>query len=140
MSDQKQFASREDFFALAKQRPPVEELHVPHFGKYVWVQGLSGTERDQWEESLVKGKGKKRRVDASNVRAKLAVRCIVLDPETRARMFREEDAALLGRMPAAALGPIYELAQRLSGISDEYVEELEEESSETEDSSASPSN
>jgi hypothetical protein len=135
-----EFASREDLLAAAGERPPIEKLLLPApVGKWIWIQGLTGKQRDKWEESLVKGRGKKRRVDTSNVRAKLAVLCIVDGHETRQRVYTDEDAPRIGNLPATILAPIYEVCQRLSGVSDEDADELEQGSAE-EDGSASPSN
>ena len=117
--------SREALLAAAAATAlPREVIDIPDLGGKVIVQGMSGAQRDAWEISLVRGRGKKRRVDASNARARLAVRCIVKEDGTR--VFSDEDAAQLGRLPAHILQPIYEAAQRLSGVSDEDVDDLEQ--------------
>jgi hypothetical protein len=114
---------------------PREVVPIPEFGCDVIVQGMSGVQRDAWEKSLIVGKGKRRDVNTENVRARLAVRCLV--NEDGSRMFADGEAVLLGEWPAAALNRIFEAAQRLSGVSDEDVDEIKK-ASETADGSDSP--
>lgn len=102
-----------------------EEIDVPEWGGRVRVKGLSGTERDSFEESLHTGKGKARRVSLANFRAKLAVRTVV-DGDGR-RVFEDSDYGLLGAKSASGLAKIAELASRLSGLSEADVEELADE-------------
>jgi hypothetical protein len=134
-----EFISREDLLALARTQTPVETLYIPELKKHICIKGLTGTQRDRWEESLVKGRGKKRRVDGSNIRARLAVQCIVHSETDRTRVYSDEDAAMLGHMPSNVLQVIYEACQRLSGTSDEDIDELEQLSAEGA-GSGSPSN
>lgn len=88
----------------------------------LFVQGMTGADRDAFEASLVVGRGKKRDVSTENVRAKLAVRCLIT--EDGARIFKDGEHAILGGLPAELLSPIFDLAQELSGISDEDIDEL----------------
>lgn len=99
-----------------------EIVDVPEWGGSVRVQGMSGTDRDAFEASLLKGKGKNTSVNYNNLRAKLLVRSIVDD--SGERIFGEHDIAALGAKSAAALNRVYNVAQRLNGLSDEDVEEL----------------
>jgi len=61
-------------------------------------------------------------VNLANVRARLCAISIV--DETGKRMFSDEDVRALGRKSAAALDRVFAAAQRLSGLTDEDVEEL----------------
>lgn len=106
-------------------------------GKGLYVQGLSGTERDAFEASLMKGRGSARRMDTRNVRARLAVRCIVDKPGGE-RVFSDADIDRLGRVRADVLQKVFDAAQRLSGVSDEDIDELGK-SSGTEDGVGSSS-
>lgn len=101
-----------------------EIVDVPEWGGQVRVQGMSGTDRDAFEASLIKGKGKNTSVNYNNLRAKLLVRSIVDDAGER--IFGEHDIAALGAKSSAALNRVYNVAQRLNGLSDEDVEELTE--------------
>lgn len=117
--------TREEILAAAG-KTTIETIHVEALGGAVQIRAMTGRERDAWESSLVKGRGKKQRTDTSNARASLAVR--VLCNEKGERLFTNEEAELLGTLPAAVLAPIYEAAQRLNGVSDDDVDELEQSS------------
>lgn len=114
---------------LAAVTLPVERLHIPELGGHVFVRGMTGHERDSWEASLIRGRGKKREVNTQNVRAKLAVRCLC--DERGERLFKDHEADLLGGIRVDVLQRIYEAAQRLSGVSDQDADELEQSSAPT---------
>ena len=103
---------------------PTERIAVPELVQdgYVIVRGMTGWERDAWERSLIKGRGKRRDIDTENVRARLAVRCLV--DEAGARIFRDDEAGILGKLRVDVLQRIFEVAQKLSGVSDEDIDEL----------------
>jgi hypothetical protein len=100
----------------------VEDVEVPEWGGVVRVRGLTGAERDDFEASVVEQRGKKTRLNMQNFRAKLVVR-VAINGDGQ-RLFTDKDASLLGRKSAAALQRVFEVAQRLSGLSDQDVEEL----------------
>lgn len=100
----------------------VEDVEVPEWGGVVRVRGLTGAERDDFEASVVEQRGKKTRFNMQNFRAKLVVRAAINGDGQR--LFTDKDAPLLGRKSAAALQRVFEVAQRLSGLSDQDVEEL----------------
>jgi len=107
---------------LQAQDLPTERVFVEEWGGEVIVRGLTAAERDQFEQSIVETRGKDTRVNLRNIRAKLVTLCVV-DEEGK-RLFKDEDAELLGRKSAVALNRIFEVAQRLSGLRPEDVEEL----------------
>lgn len=133
------FSREELLAAAASKKLPCEPVAITigSVTKSVWVRGMSGLDRDGWEKSLIVGRGKHTAVDTENVRAKLAVRCLV--DEQGDRLFTDKDAALIGELPAAVLNPIYEKAQRLSGVTDDDVAELKK-ASEAAAGSGSPTN
>ena len=97
-------------------------VEVPEWGGSVMVQGLTGTERDHFESALLKGRGKNTTLNMQNVRAKLVAESVVNgDGE---RMFTDQDVGALGAKSAAALDRVFSVAQKLSGITTEDVEEL----------------
>lgn len=108
-----------------------EEVSVPEWNGVVLVQGMTGAQRDEFEEACLQGKGQNRQVNLRNLRAKLVVRSVVDGAGNR--IFSDDDAAKLGNKSAAALSRVFEVAQRLSGITKEDVEEL------AKNSEASPS-
>jgi hypothetical protein len=101
-----------------------EIVDVPEWGGSVYVQGMSGTSRDSFERSMVEIRGKESTVNWKNLRAKLVARCIV-DSEG-VRIFHDLDIEELGNKSAAALQRVFLVAQRLSGMADDEVEELTE--------------
>lgn len=111
---------------LEAQDITTEVVPVPEWGGDVMVRGLSGLERDAFEATIISQNGMQRRrvqMNLTNFRAKLVARCVV-DPDTQQRMFSDEEAARLGKKSAAALQRVFNVAQRLSGLSEEDIEEL----------------
>lgn len=107
---------------LEVQDLPTEDVNVPEWGGVVRVQGMSGSERDAFEMSVMTGKGKDRDLNLKNFRAKLVSRCIV--DEQGNRVFGEADIAALGGKSALALQRLFDVAQKLSGLSPADVDEL----------------
>lgn len=101
-----------------------EDVPVPEWGGEVRVKGLTGRERDKFEaDSLTKAKkGGQRDVNLENMRARLVVLCAV--DEQFQPIFERSDVLRLGEKSAVALERVFAVAQRLSGMSDEDMEEL----------------
>jgi hypothetical protein len=106
-----------------------EDVEVPEWGGTVSVRGLTGRERDEFEASIMERRGKRMVPNVANVRGKLVARC-VLDEDGN-RLFLDSDAEALGGKSAGAVNKIYEVAARLSGMTDEDVDELVENFGET---------
>lgn len=117
------FLSREEI--LKSKDIGIEVVFVPEWGGSVTVKGLSGRQRDQFEISLLEGKGKNRQVNLRNLRAKLVAMTIVNDKGNP--IFDDTDAQALGEKSASALQKVYVVATRLSGLGEDDVEELTEE-------------
>lgn len=118
---------------LAAKAAGWEAVFLPSLKKHVIVVGMSGKARDSFEASLVTGRGKKRDVSTDNIRAKLAARCIYTAPPEKGgvRAFTDAQADELGEVRADILSPIFSVAQKLSGVSDEDIDELGKDSTET---------
>jgi hypothetical protein len=102
-----------------------EVVEVPEWGGAVIVRALSGTERDAYEASLVTlRRDGSQRFNMENVRARLAALSIV--GEDGERLFGDGDLKALGAKSAQALDRVFDAARRLSGLSDEDIEELAE--------------
>ena len=99
---------------------PSETVPCPEWGGEVSIRGMTGSERDAFEQSLFIGDADSKRFSADNVRAKLLVRCIV--DENGERIFKDEDVEALGRRSAQVLDRLYDVAQRLSGIGKKDLE------------------
>ncbi len=99
-----------------------KELFIPEWNGTVLIRGLSGRERDKWEASVMQQKGNNMQYNLRNARAKLASLCVV--DEKGKRIFTDDDVLKLGNKSSKALDRIFGLAQDLSGISKEDVDEL----------------
>jgi hypothetical protein len=112
--------SRDD--VLKHSEVVTERLEVPEWGGEVIVRGMTGRERDSWEASMFEQRGKKMIANPDNVRAKLVARCVI-DEDGR-RLFMDSDTDALGGLSAAPISRIYDVAARLSGVTEEDVEEM----------------
>ena len=119
-------ASADDILLVADDSR--ELVTVPEWGGIsVWVRGLSAYDRDKWELDRIEMKrGKGGRMQPGelrqNARASLLVLALV-DAENKP-LFHPRDTERLGRKGAKAINRLYEVAARLSGISDEDEAEL----------------
>ena len=121
---------------LSAEDIETEEVAVPQWGGTVMVRGMTGTQRDAFEASVLteeqpnragrRGKRAKTeyKISMENLRAKLCVWCIV-DGQGE-RLFTDADSAALGEKSGAAIDVIYDVASRLSGISENDMAELAE--------------
>lgn len=101
-----------------------EDVEVPEWGGTVRVRGMSGTERDAYEASILEQRGNDRKVNLANARAKLVVRCLV--DENGALLFTPDDVRVLGRKSAKALERVFDAARRASGMTEADIEKLTE--------------
>lgn len=106
---------------------------VPEWeGGHVWVASLTGRERDQYEESVMKMKktGRKGRgltvlePQLQGARARLVALACRKDETGAERLFTDADVKALSEKSAAALNRVFDVAAAMSGLSDESVEEL----------------
>ena len=113
--------SRSDILGIADDIK-TETVAIPEWGGSVLVRGLTGAERDRFESGVVGEKKSDKKFNYHNFRARLVVMSVV-DDEGKF-LFGPTDVQQLGEKSAAALSRVYDVAQRLSGISDDDVEEL----------------
>jgi len=104
---------------LSSDDLPRERVDVPEWGGEVFVRTLTGTERDEFEQSM---QGKKDKINLDNVRARFAV--LTICDEQGTRIFNAADAAKLGSKSAAALDRVFAVAQRLNGFSNEDEQKI----------------
>ena len=102
-----------------------ETVAVPEWGGDVSVQGLTLAEKDAWTESIMSD-GKANIEGAS---AKLCALC--MRDENGDLLFGLDDVPALQGKSAAALDRIFQVAQRLSGIGQEEIEETVKNSEKT---------
>lgn len=99
-----------------------EDVPVPEWGGEIRLRGLAGDERDDFEaKSLIKRKGT-REVNLKNLRARLIAACAI--NEDGSPMFGPGDVLKLGTKSAVPIERLFKAAQKLSGMSDDDVEEL----------------
>ncbi|MFM9629517.1 hypothetical protein ACKI10_18055 [Streptomyces galilaeus] len=103
-----------------------EDVEVPEWGGTVLVRGMSGTERDRFEASMLNDNmtgpaSKEKALDM--YRARLAAACLV-DADGK-KLFRSPaETKRLGEKSAQALTRVVEVASRLSGLTEDDVKEL----------------
>src|SRR6266540_2523606 len=114
----KRVLSRDEILASASNRP-MEEIHLPELGGYVWVRGLTGKEREDYEASVMQRRGGQLVPNLTNARAKLIVISLV-DADGKP-MFYEHEVLELGSIPARTLQRIWDKACELSGLSESDV-------------------
>jgi hypothetical protein len=109
---------------------PTETVDVPEWHGKVLVRGMDGHGRDEYFAAMAVQQGKRVVQDVSNASAKLCSRCIV-NPDTLEPAFTQQQVDALGRKSAAALERVGQVAARLSGLSEEDMEELGKDSGNT---------
>ncbi|HEY5836173.1 hypothetical protein [Streptomyces sp.] len=100
-----------------------EDVDVPEWGGTVRVLGLSGTDRDAHEASMVQlgPNGSVQRINLADSTAKLLAKSLV--GEDFERLFTDKEVKDLGTKNGAVLHRLYEVARRLSGLGKKAVEE-----------------
>ena len=99
-----------------------EMVDVPEWGYRLRVRSLMGVERDAFEIALLEGKGRDREVNLRNMRAKLVAASVRKADDSR--VFTDGQVEALGKKNAAALQRVFRVAQRLSGLAEDEVDEL----------------
>ncbi len=109
---------------LAADDIQIELVKVPEWGGDVYVKGITGKERGQFEASVILYSGNKQKIDMVDMRATLGSLTMV-DVDGK-KLFTPADVRALNKKSAAPLDRVFEVAQRLSGLTDDAVEELAE--------------
>lgn len=101
-----------------------EDVPVPEWGGEVRILGLSGTARNAYEASLVQmgPNGSVQRVKLENATARLLQACLV-DENFEALYPDKEGLAELGAKNGAVLQRLHKVAQGLSGLGKNAVED-----------------
>lgn len=117
------YLSAEDILNADDLRP--EPVDIPEWGGTVLVRGMSGTDRDRFEASMMNDNmnGVSKDKAMERYRARLAAACLV-DAEGK-RIFRSDaEVKRLGEKSGQALTRVVEVASRLSGMTASDVAEL----------------
>jgi hypothetical protein len=103
----------------------VRAVEVPEWGGRVWVRGLTGSERDLFENSILEGRGRNQSVNLKNFRAKLVVAATVKGEHNKERLFSDPThVQRLGTKSARALQRVFDMAQELAGLNEKDVEQM----------------
>ena len=108
--DEAQILGHDDILKIADIK--IEKVYIDEWKANVYLKGLSGNARDEWEEFILKsrsGNGSMR-----GIRAKLA--SLSLCDENGNLLFKQKELEALGEKSAAALQRIFEKSQDLSRI------------------------
>ena len=100
-----------------------EDIDVSEWGGSVRIIAMAACERDAFEASMLDSKGKGDKQRLQNFRARFIARCIV-DADNN-RLFSDKDMVALGKKSAAPISRIFDACQKLNGMTDKDVEELE---------------
>lgn len=115
--------SREQILEAADRR--TQDVEVPEWGGTVRVRALSGSERDDYEAGIVQLRSDgTRKFTLQNARARLV--SLSICNEDNGRMFSDADIAALGAKSASALERVFDVARKLSGLTEDDVKELTE--------------
>lgn len=99
-----------------------QTVNVPEWGGEVLVRGLTGRERDLFEQSMVEMRGNGASLTLENARARLvALGCIDEDGK---RIFTLADVKALGEKNGYALDRVADVVRKLSGLSSSDMQEL----------------
>lgn len=117
----KKYGTAEDILAA---RVLTEEVYVPQLGLTYIARGLTGDQRAKWESSifLIKN-GRTQSNPHGHALEKLVAFGIV--NENDEPLFNEDQVIRLGAVNAAVLSVLAEPVKRLSGLTDEDLEDLE---------------
>jgi hypothetical protein len=99
-----------------------QTVSVPEWGGEVLVRGLSGAERDQFEATFITVNGASPTIHLQGMRAQLVSMAVV--DEKGELLFTPDDVIALGAKSAVALQRVFDVAQKLSGLTKADVEEL----------------
>ena len=116
---------------LARQDKEFEDVEIPEWGGTVRIAAMSGTDRDRWELSMMQADDKSERGFRMNFdaysRVRLVALCLVDDNFERV-FVTDEQVKALGQKSGAVMDRLYGIAQRVNGLSDDDIEDLEKNS------------
>ena len=111
---------------FAAQDRAFEDVDVPEWGGVVRLAVITGSDRDAYEASMYEMKGKEIKLNRDDMRAKLLARAIV--DENLKRIFTDADIRELGKKSSKVIERLFTVAQRLNGMTDDNVKDLEKNS------------
>ena len=107
---------------LSAEDRETRTVSVHEWGGEVLLRTMTGTDRNAYEQSLIRVHGNQAVPNMANASAKLLARCIV--GEDGERLFTEAEIVELGKKSAAVLNRLADVAAEMNGLTDEAVEDL----------------
>ena len=97
-----------------------EEVEVEEWGGTVRIRCHTGGERDAFEQSLMDAKGKAKNM--ADIRARFIAPVLV--DEDGKRLFTNDEVKFLSDRNGKVIGKLFDISQKLSGMTDDDVEEI----------------
>lgn len=119
MANDSKFLTMADI--LAADDVEVERVEVPEWGGHVFLRGLTGRGRDDFEMRFANWSSKDR--DPGDFRAELLSRCLCNADGKRICVSKQ--VSQLALKSGRVLVRLFDIARRLSGLTEEDVEDLE---------------
>ena len=116
--------NRDDIIKAKDIRVEKVDMEPYGWGGYVYVRGMTGLERGQFEYDMQAVRGPIREENQKRFRAKILVNCVVDAEVDGQKLFREQDVDALSEKSAGALDYLVAVAQELSGYRHSDVEDL----------------
>lgn len=127
------FLTKDEFWQTASDLPTEDAPLCDARGNlkgYIRMRGLTGDELTTYQEGMTVQKNGQQKVNAKHAMAKLIVLSAINatddNPTDTSPYFVKSDVLKLSQMAAKAIMPMFEVAQKLSGLSDDDMKELTE--------------
>lgn len=106
---------------------PKQEVKIAEWGDesgplVLYIRTMGSRERDEYEASLVEGRGKNQRTSTKNARAKMLVSTAV--DEAGKPIFDQSDIEWLGEKSAKVVDRLVDIAMAMSGFTDKDIDHL----------------
>jgi hypothetical protein len=101
-----------------------DTVDIPEWGGEVRISSITAGQRDSYEQSMIEERGKDRKMNLRNARAKLIVLCAV--DEKGMTIFSADDVNKLSRKNAKPVDRLFDACKLIAGLSDEDVDKLTE--------------
>ena len=116
---------------VASQDKEYQDVDVPEWGGTVRIATMSGEDRDRWELSMMQSddsseRGFKLNFDAYS-RVRLVALCLV-DNDFNRIFVTKEQIEKLSQKSGKIMDLLYDVAQRVNGITNEDIDDLEKNS------------
>ncbi len=111
---------------LASDDLPRESINVPEWGMDLHIRTLTGAEREDFENVVQHASAGKGGMDLRGLKIKLVLS--TLCTEDGELVFDSTDQLLLNGKSASAIDRIFQVSQRLSGLTNEDADEMVENS------------